>query len=74
MIPLCVSVAEAAKALGISQWMVRHLITRGLLPKVTLPSTTHPDEDNRRILIAVSDLEAFVLKHREQQPPTFQRS
>jgi hypothetical protein len=63
--PLCVSVAEAAKMLGISQWMVRHLIARGVLARITLPSTNHPGEDNRRILISLEDLQAFVKGHRE---------
>jgi hypothetical protein len=63
--PLCVSVAEAAKMLGISQWMVRHLIARGLLAKVVLPSTNRAGEDNRRILIATAALEEFVKSRSE---------
>ena len=38
---------------------------QGLIPTVKLPSTKHPGEDNRRVLVAVSDLEKFVAAHRE---------
>lgn len=66
MPPLCVSVAEAAQMLAISPWMVRNLIARRLLPRVTLPSTSRKGEDNRRVLIAVVDLEKFVAQHRDK--------
>lgn len=65
MSALCVSVKEAAKAIGVSPWVVRHYIASGLLATVKLPSTKHPGESNRRVLIAVRDLEAFIAQHRE---------
>jgi predicted site-specific integrase-resolvase len=63
--PLCLSVKQAAASLGVSEWIVRHYVASGLLPTIKLPSTKHEGEDNRRILIAVADLEMFVNKHRE---------
>jgi predicted site-specific integrase-resolvase len=65
MTPLCVSVAEAAKAIGVSPWVIRHYIADGQLPTVKLPSVKRPGEMSRRVLVAVADLEAFVAKHRE---------
>ncbi|HXG90324.1 MAG TPA: hypothetical protein VNJ02_18515 [Vicinamibacterales bacterium] len=65
MTPLCVDVRAAAKAIGVSTWVVRHYIASGLLPTVKFPSTKHRDETSRRVLIAVTDLEAFVKRHRE---------
>jgi hypothetical protein len=65
MTPLIVSVKEAAAALGVSAWVVRRYVADGLLATVQFPSTRHRGETTRRILIAVADLEAFVLKHRE---------
>lgn len=65
MTPLLVSRKEAAAALNISVWVLDRYIASGLIPKFDLPSTAHPGEDNRRVLIAVSDLEAFVAAHRE---------
>jgi hypothetical protein len=49
----------------VSEWVVRHYIASGLLATVKLPSTKHPGESNRRVLIAVRDLEAFIAAHRE---------
>lgn len=65
MTPLCVDVKQAAAALGICPWVVRKYVADGLLPTVKLPSVKRPGETNRRVLIAVADLEAFVAKHRE---------
>jgi hypothetical protein len=68
--PLCVDVKEAAAAIGVSTWVVRNYIASGLLATVKFPSTKHPGETTRRVLIAVADLEAFVAKHRETEPPS----
>ena len=65
MMALCVSVQEAADALGVSPWVVRNYIASRLLPTVVLPSVKRPGERSRRILIAVQDLADFVAKHRE---------
>lgn len=65
MTPLVLSRKEAADALRVSVWILDRYIAGGLLPTVALPSTKHPGEKNRRILIAVSDLADFVTKHRE---------
>lgn len=65
MMPLCVDVKTAAKAIGVSPWVVRHYIASGLIATFSPPSTKHPGETTRRVLIAVADLEAFVTKHRE---------
>ena len=65
MTPLCVDVRQAAAAIGVSPWVVRHYIASGLLATVKLPSTKYPGEMSRRVLIARADLEAFVLKHRQ---------
>jgi len=65
MTPLCLSVAEAAKSLGVSVWVLRRWIDDGLLPTVKFPSANDASQPNRRVLIAVRDLEAFVNAHRE---------
>ena len=62
--PLCVDVRTAAASLGVSTWVLRRWIVEGLLPTVKFPSTRYNAEPSRRVLIAVSDLEAFVKKHR----------
>jgi hypothetical protein len=56
---------EAASALRVSVWVLDHYIASGLLPTVKLPSTKRPGENNRRVLISVAALEAFVAKHQE---------
>jgi hypothetical protein len=63
--PLCVSEDEAATVLGCGKSAVRRYIERGLLPTVRYPSEKYEGEPSRRVLIAVADLEAFVLKHRQ---------
>lgn len=60
---LVVSRKEAAEALGISVWVLDRMIADRLIPVVRLPS--RDGETNRRVLVAVSDLEALVAKHRE---------
>lgn len=65
MTPLLVDVKTTATMLGVSPWVVRNYIASGLLARVILPSTRYKGEASRRILVAVADLEAFVLKHRE---------
>ena len=64
MNPLVVSRKEAAEALGISVWVLDRMIADRLIPVVRFPST-RDGETNRRILVAVSDLEALVAKRRE---------
>lgn len=68
MTPLCVDLEEAAAAIGVSPWVVRHYIASGLLPTIKFPSTKRAGEMSRRILIAVADLEEFVRRHREAHP------
>jgi predicted site-specific integrase-resolvase len=62
---LCVDRKTAATALGVSPWVLDRYIADGLLPVVKLPSTRHDGETSRRVLIAVSDLEALVSRFRE---------
>ena len=66
MTPLCVDVAAAAVALGVGTSAVRRWIESGALPIIKFPSEKHEGEKSRRVLIAVSDLEAFVVKHRTE--------
>jgi hypothetical protein len=62
--PLTLSRKESAEVLGVSVWVLDRYIADGLLPIVILPSTKYSGERNRRVLIAVGDLEAFIAKHR----------
>ena len=62
---LCLDVKAAARALGVSSAVVRDWVARGVLARVSFPSTRRPGESSRRVLIAVADLEDFVRKHRE---------
>jgi predicted site-specific integrase-resolvase len=64
MTPICVNVKQAAALIGISAPVIRTWIADGLLPVIKFPSQRHADEKSRRVLIAVSDLEAFVAKYR----------
>jgi len=64
MTPLCLDIKSAAVSVGISSGALRSFIDQGLLPVVKFPSAKHEGETSRRVLIAVSDLEAFVAKHR----------
>jgi predicted site-specific integrase-resolvase len=63
--PLVLNRKEAAEALRVSVWVLDRYIADGLIPVVRCPSTKHPDENNRRVLIAVADLADFVTKHRQ---------
>ena len=56
---------EAAAALDVSVWTIDRFIADGMLPVVRLPSSKHPGELSRRVLIAVSDLEKLVQTFRE---------
>jgi len=68
MTPLCVDVKGAAELIGMSASVVRSFIDSGVLPTVRFPSQKHEGEKSRRVLIAVTDLEAFVAKHRVAEP------
>jgi hypothetical protein len=65
MTPLVLSRHQAAESLQVSVWVLDRYIADGILPTVILPSTKNHGERNRRVLISVADLEAFVVKHRE---------
>jgi hypothetical protein len=67
MTPFLVGVKEGARMLNVSQWTFRNYVASGLLPTVQLPSTKYKGDANRRILVAVADIEAFVLKYRSVQ-------
>ena len=54
--------------LGVGKSAVRRWIATGMLTTVKLPSVTYDGEKSRRVLIAVSDLEKFVERHREAEP------
>jgi len=61
---LCVDIPRAALIVGgVSEWTVRAWISNGDLPVIKLPGVRR-GETSRRVLIAVKDLEAFVVKHR----------
>jgi predicted site-specific integrase-resolvase len=64
--PLVLDVKTAAATLGVSVWMLRRYIDDGLLPTVKFPGR-YDGEKTRRVLIAVSDLEAFVARHRTSE-------
>ena len=64
MTPICVDVRQAAQMLGVSVWSLREYIAAGELPAVKLPATKGPSTRSRRVLIAVTDLEAFVARCR----------
>jgi predicted site-specific integrase-resolvase len=65
MAPLVVDLKTAASTLGVSVWTLRRFISDGLIPTVTYPSAKYPGERNRRVLIAVEDLERFVRAHKQ---------
>lgn len=67
MPPVCLGIKDAAAALGVCSKTVREWIDAGDLPTVRFPSTKHPGETSKRILILVDDLRAFAAKHREAQ-------
>jgi hypothetical protein len=62
--PLCVDVRRAAEMIGVSVWTVREYVAAGDLPVVKLPATKGAATRSRRVLIAVTDLEAFVARCR----------
>lgn len=68
MTRLTVDLKTAAEIIGVSVWVLRRYIAEGRIPVVKFPSTKHDRESSRRVLIAVSDLEAFVSAHREVAP------
>ena len=60
MNPLFVGVKDAARILGICEWTVRQYIDSGRLRPVEMPSTKHPGEKLRRVLIPYEELQAFA--------------
>ena len=64
MTPIAVSIEVGAEMIDTSPSTLRAYIDQGVIPVVKLPSAKHAHEQSRRVLIAVADLEAFVLKHR----------
>lgn len=64
MTPLCLDVKSAAASIGVSVWTLRSWIDEGLLPTVKFPSSKHPGEMSRRVLVSADDLKAFVERHR----------
>jgi hypothetical protein len=67
--PLVVDRKTAAAAIGTSVWMLDRYIADGLLATVKYPGV-YDGEKSRRVLIAVSDLEAFVARHRTSEVST----
>lgn len=66
--PLCLDLKSAAASIGVSVWTLRRYVEDGLIPTVKFPSPKNDGELSRRVLIAVSDLQAFVAAHREARP------
>lgn len=64
MTPLVVDVKTAASLIGVSVWTIREYVASGELPVVKMPATKGPETRSRRVLIAVTDLEAFVARCR----------
>lgn len=62
--PLCVDVEHAAQVLGVGTSSVRRWIETGELPVIKFPSEKKTGERSRRVLIAMTDLELFIAKHR----------
>lgn len=52
------SIPEAAEYLALSPWTIRELIWKGALPKV---------QPNRRILLDVRDLDAFIERNKTRE-------
>ncbi len=65
---LVVDIPRAAEMTSANESDIRAWIASGALPCIKYPSTRRPGESSRRILIAVSDLEEFVRRHRETAP------
>jgi hypothetical protein len=63
--PLCVDLKTAAASIGVSVWTLRSYIDEGLISTVKLPSSKHPGEISRRVLIAVDDLKLFIDRHKD---------
>lgn len=59
-----VTLHEVAERLSLSYWSARDLVLRGHLASVRLPGKS--GKDLRRILVAESDLQAFIDAHRVQ--------
>ncbi len=66
MTPIAVSVEVGAEMIDVSPTTLRSYVEAGLIPVVKLPSAKHHGEKSRRVLIAVSDLEQFVERHRTE--------
>ena len=64
MTPICLDRKAAAAALNVSLWTLDQYIADGRLPVVKLPSSRHPGERSRRVLISSDDLKAFVEQYR----------
>jgi hypothetical protein len=64
--PLVLDRKAAAQFIGVSLWMLDRYVADGLLPTVKYPGR-YDGEKSRRVLIAVSDLEAFVAQHRTNE-------
>ncbi|MGE4084652.1 MAG: helix-turn-helix domain-containing protein [Vicinamibacterales bacterium] len=62
---LCVDVKRAAEILSVSEWTVRAWLAGGQIPVIRFPSVDGAGV-NRRILVRVADLEAFVARHVER--------
>jgi len=60
MTPLTVDRKTAASMLSVSLWTLDSWIAAGKIRTVALPSTRYAGERNRRVLIAVADLEKFI--------------
>lgn len=64
MTPLLFDVKAAAAACGVSGWTLRTWIDNGQLATVKVPSTRHPGEVSRRVLISAADLQDFIGRYR----------
>ena len=57
-----VDVKGAAALLCVSEWVLRRYIDDGLLATFKLPSAKNAGERNRRVLILVSEIDAFIAR------------
>jgi hypothetical protein len=58
----------AARAIGVSEWVLRRYVAERRLPTVRYPSAKNGAELHGRVLIAVADLRAFVTRYRDRDP------
>jgi predicted site-specific integrase-resolvase len=62
--PRLLDTKDAASYLGVSETRVREYVKYGKLRSVTLPHPYKSAKDTRKLLIEVSELDAFIDRHK----------